>query len=81
MLYETGHREWDIPGLRQLLTDISPGTRSSTAFGWSMIFRSRASSPAAQCPENHRRGDHNRNLILLAIEDVTQSPPAEDGPR
>ncbi len=74
LLYEVGQKQWDIPSLRQLLGDI---LAQDTQF---RDFRVEHDFPgighrvlmlnARQMAGNNR---HQR-LILLAMEDITQSP-------
>ena len=81
LLYEIGQRQWDIPGLRQLLEDI---LRKSTPFE---DFRVEYDFPAI----GHKvlllnarriaREGQQPGLILLAMEDITASSAASRQPR
>jgi len=80
LLYDIGQRQWEIPGLRQLLKDIP---LKSTAFE---DFRVEYDSPAIghrvfllNARRIAREGNHP-GLILLAMEDITASSAAS-GPR
>jgi two-component system, chemotaxis family, CheB/CheR fusion protein len=74
LLYAIGQRQWDIPQLRQLLEDILP---KNTHFD---DFRVEHDFPAIGHQAlllNARRiapDDQGQSLILLAMEDVTESP-------
>ncbi len=76
LFYEIGQRQWDIPELRQLLEDILP---DNTRFD---DFRVEHDFPAVGHKAlllNARRltsQEHRRSLILLAMEDITESPAA-----
>ncbi len=81
LFYEISHRQWEIPALRQLLEDIA---RTSTPFE---DFRVEYSSPIL----GHKvlllnarsiaREGRQPGLILLAVEDVTESSAASGQPR
>jgi len=81
LFHEIGQRQWDIPELRQLLEDILP---KNTRFD---DFRVEHDFPAI----GHRilllnarqltSGEHYGTLILLAMEDITESPQRDDNSR
>jgi two-component system CheB/CheR fusion protein len=80
LFYEIGRRQWDIPGLRQLLEEILP---KNTRFD---DFRVEHDFPAVGHKAlllNARRialDNQGRSLILLAMEDVTASSAASGRP-
>ena len=74
LLYEIGQRQWDIPSLRQLLEDILPkNTQFRGLPGGTRFSGHRAQGALAQCPADRRRKTNSRGLILLAMEDITES--------
>lgn len=68
LIYEIGNRQWDIPALRRLLEDILPKEQSFDDFEVTHEFDNIGNRHMLL---NARRLDH-LNLILLAIEDVTE---------
>ena len=75
-LYELGNGQWDIPALRKLLEEILPGNQVFQDFEMVQTFPGSAAAPcsstAGACPwEGHK------DLILLALEDVTDRQQAE----
>ena len=87
-LYELGDREWDIPKLRTLLGEILPEEHVLNDFEVEhdvRIASARASCCSTRGPS--LRGGGRPDLILLAIEDVTErkraqaSPAGERGPQ
>jgi two-component system CheB/CheR fusion protein len=78
LFYEIGNREWDIPRLRELLEQVIPNDTSFTDIVMEHDFQTigrrtlifNAKQIYEQIPE--------RQLILLAIEDITgrEHPPA-----
>ena len=57
LLYEIGHRQWEIPGLRQLLADILPKNTQFHDFRVEHDFPGIGQQGAlAQCPADGRRG-------------------------
>ncbi len=53
-----------------------PRTRSSTTSGWSTIFRPSGTRFFCSMRGESHRKSHRRSLILLAMEDITESPAA-----
>ncbi len=74
-LYELGNKQWDIPRLRELLEEILPRNVSFEDFEMSHEFEELG---LRRMRLNARRLAHasaGSGLILLAIEDVTDSAP------
>jgi len=81
LLYDLGHREWDIPELRRLLSEMLPEKQRLEDFRveheFSKIGRTTMLLNARQFPQQN--GD--APLILLAIEDITARSRAENSLR
>ena len=73
MVYELGNRQWDIPALRRLLTDVLADSEFFEDFEVDHQFETIGRRIMLL---NARRVDHLQ-LILLAIEDVTERRLAE----
>jgi hypothetical protein len=73
MIYDLGNREWDIPELRRLLSEVLPGDEFFEDFEVEHEFETIGSRIVLL---NARRVDHLQ-LILLAMEDVTERRRAE----
>jgi two-component system CheB/CheR fusion protein len=76
LLYDLGARQWDIPQLRTLLEDI---LKKNTEFEGYQIEHDFPEIGHRVMLLNARRvkGDGKQELILLAIEDVTNRPASE----
>lgn len=74
-IFELGNRQWDIPELRQLLEDVLPANNQFNDFEVEHEFETLGRRTMLL---NGRRLDHVQ-LILLAIEDVTDRKRAEAG--
>jgi hypothetical protein len=72
LIYELGNRQWNIPKLRTLLEEILPQQQSFDDFEVEHEFESIGRRTMLL---NARRLDH-LNLILLAIEDITERKQA-----
>jgi two-component sensor histidine kinase len=68
MIYELGNGQWDIPELRKLLEEILPNENSFDDFE---VMHEFETIGYRHMLLNGRRLDH-LNLIVLAIEDVTE---------
>jgi two-component sensor histidine kinase len=68
LIYELGNGQWNIPGLRKLLEEILPKEESFDDFE---VMHEFATIGYRHMLLNARRLDH-LNLIVLAIEDVTE---------
>ena len=78
VLYDLGNRQWNIPRLRTLLEEILP---QNTAFdGFEVAHDFPAIGPKVMllnARRIYREGNHTE-LILLAIEDITERRRLED---
>jgi PAS domain S-box-containing protein len=78
LLYELGNRQWDIPRLRELLEEIIPGNTFFEDFEVEHDFPTIGHKIMLL---NARRvyGETNKTqMILLAIEDITERKKAEE---
>ena len=71
-LYELGRGEWDIPRLRTLLGEVLPQHHVLNDFEVTHAFESIGVRTMLLNARILRRGGGRPDLILLAIEDVTQ---------
>ncbi|MBS0013977.1 MAG: sigma 54-interacting transcriptional regulator [Desulfobacterales bacterium] len=72
LIYELGNRQWDIPGLRKLLEDILPQNISFHDFEVEHDFKTIGRKIMHLNARRVYGGDSQTQLILLAIEDVTE---------
>jgi two-component system CheB/CheR fusion protein len=77
-LYELGDRQWDIPELRELLEDVLPDKKELEDFEVEKVFP--VIGKRFMCL-NARQIDNinGEQLILLAIEDITDKRKIEQG--
>jgi len=79
LVYELGDRQWDIPGLRELLEEVLRSDRHFESFEveheFPAIGRKIMSLNARRIDDRQRA---NARLILLAIDDVTEQRRAEE---
>jgi PAS domain S-box-containing protein len=80
-LYELGGREWDIPGLRARLVEILPGGTVMTDFEVEHEFAKIGRRTMLLNARLLRCGGDRPDLILLAIDDVTERTRAEEALR
>lgn len=73
LIYELGNNGWDIPELRRLLDDVLPNDEQFADYRVEHTFENIGSRVMVL---NGRRLDHAQ-LILLAIEDVTERDKVE----
>ncbi|MCX7841185.1 MAG: PAS domain S-box protein, partial [Anaerolineae bacterium] len=77
LLYELGNRQWDIPELRRLLEDILPHNTAFDDYHVTHDFECIGTrTMLLNARRIHREG--KPDLILLAIEDITERQRAED---
>jgi two-component system CheB/CheR fusion protein len=76
LLYDLGNRQWDIPQLRKLLEDI---LKENTEFEGYQIEHDFPEIGHRKMLLNARRikSDERQELILLAIEDITNRPVSD----
>ncbi|MFO8112652.1 MAG: sigma 54-interacting transcriptional regulator [Desulfosalsimonadaceae bacterium] len=72
LIYELGSRQWDIPGLRKLLEDILPQNTNFHDFEVEHDFETIGRKIMHLNARRIHGGDSQTQLILLAIEDVTE---------
>jgi PAS domain S-box-containing protein len=78
-IYKLGNGQWDIPRLRSLLEEILPQNTSFHDYEVEHDFP--AIGPKIMLLNAHRlyRDGNHTELILLAIEDITERKQAEEG--
>ncbi|MCG6980054.1 MAG: PAS domain-containing protein, partial [Deltaproteobacteria bacterium] len=76
-VYDLGSGQWDIPRLRELLEDIIPESRSFDNFEIAHEFPLIGHRKMVLNARRMVQGTEGRELILLAIQDVTQEKLAE----
>jgi PAS domain S-box-containing protein len=78
-IYELGNGQWDIPRLRSLLEEILPQNTSFHDYEVEHDFP--AIGPKIMLLNAHRlyRDGNHTELILLALEDITERKQAEEG--
>ena len=74
LIYELGNRQWDIPELRLMLTDII--TSDVQFLGFELTYRS-VETGEKILSLNARRVVRQQESILLAIEDITEHRRAQ----
>ncbi|MCF8105512.1 MAG: sigma 54-interacting transcriptional regulator [Desulfohalobiaceae bacterium] len=72
LIYELGNRQWDILGLRKLLEDILPQNTSFHDFEVEHDFETIGRKIMHLNARRIHGGDSQTDLVLLAIEDVTE---------
>jgi PAS domain S-box-containing protein len=77
LLYDLGNGQWDIPGLRELLEEIIPRNSSFEGFEMEHDFPNIGRRIMVLNARRMFREANNTQLILLAIEDVTDRVRAE----
>ncbi|HLJ94629.1 MAG TPA: PAS domain S-box protein [Gemmataceae bacterium] len=76
-VYELGNRQWDIPGLRTLLEEVLPHNHAFHDFEVEHDFPKIGRRTMLLNARRVRAPADGRELILLAIEDVTDRRQAE----
>jgi signal transduction histidine kinase len=77
LIYELGNGQWDIPALRTLLEDIIPEHSVFNDFEIEHMFPAIGRRVMLLNARKLRAGDHSE-LLVLAIEDVTEQRHAHD---
>ncbi|HEU4523081.1 MAG TPA: response regulator [Thermoanaerobaculia bacterium] len=75
-IYELGNGQWDIPDLRTLLEDIVPMSSVFNDFELEHAFPNIGRRVMLLNARKLRRGSH-RELVVLAMEDITERRRAE----
>jgi two-component system CheB/CheR fusion protein len=81
LLYEIGQKQWNIPGLRQLLEDILPKSNRFDGFRVEHEFPTIGRKVLLLNGRQMEGGPDPARLILLAMEDVTASSEPSRQPR
>jgi PAS domain S-box-containing protein len=76
-IYELGNRQWEIPKLRTLLEDVLPRNHAFQGFEVEHDFSSIGRKIMLLNARRIQKPGNNSELILLAIEDVTERRFAE----
>jgi two-component system CheB/CheR fusion protein len=77
LLHELDHGAWDIPELRRLLREVLSEARSFDGFEIEHVFPKRGRRHMLLNARKLANGGDHVDLILLAIEDVTERHDAE----
>lgn len=77
LIYNLGNRQWDIPGLRELLENILPMNDAFEGFEVEHGFESIGRKTMLLNARMIYREMNNEEMILLAIEDITERKKAE----
>jgi chemotaxis protein methyltransferase CheR len=72
MVYELGDGQWNIPELRTLLEDVLPNNQSFSGYEVTHTFPDIGRKVMRLNARKLRRRDDQPNLVLLAIEDITE---------
>jgi PAS domain S-box-containing protein len=76
-IYELGNRQWNIPKLRQLLEEILPKATTFDDFEVKHDFETIGQRTMMLNARQIYRESDNTQMILLAIEDITERKQAE----
>ncbi|WP_301663167.1 chemotaxis protein CheB [Methanoculleus frigidifontis] len=77
LLYDIGNRQWDIPDLRRLLEEILPGQTELEDYEVEHDFPE-IGRRTMQLNARQIRSDAGPDLILLAVEDVSERQKPQD---
>jgi diguanylate cyclase (GGDEF)-like protein/PAS domain S-box-containing protein len=77
LIYDLGNRQWDIPGLRELLENILPMNNAFEDFEVEHYFENVGRKTMLLNARKIYREMNHVELILLAIEDITERKKAE----
>jgi PAS domain S-box-containing protein len=78
LIYDLGKRQWDIPGLRELLENILPKNTSFEDFEVDHDFESIGRKTMLLNARKIYRETNHVEMILIAIEDITERKNAEE---
>ncbi|MBA4056365.1 MAG: chemotaxis protein CheR, partial [Marivirga sp.] len=76
-VYELGDRQWDIPQLRTLMDEVVQKNTTFYDFEVRHIFRKIGEKVMLLHARNLHQKSHKQQLVLLAINDVTEHRQAE----
>ncbi len=77
-IYDVGNKQWDIPGLRELLESILPENTSFDNFEVEHDFATIGRRTMILNARQIERAMGEERIILLAIEDITERKRLED---
>ena len=77
-IYDLGDHQWDIPKLRELLEEILPRTKSFDNFEVAHVFPDIGNRTMLLNARKVYRKANHMQLILLAIEDITERKILEE---
>jgi signal transduction histidine kinase len=77
-IYDLGNRQWDIPSLRTLLEDIFPGDTNFNDYMVDHVFPTIGHKIMLLNARQIRREEPGKEMLLLAIEDITARSVAEE---
>jgi len=77
MIYDLGNGQWQIPALRELLEDIIPTHTYFQGFEVTHTFAGIGQKVMLLNARRMQQESHRRELILLAIEDITEHRRAQ----
>ncbi len=72
LIYDLGNKQWEIPKLKKLLDTILDGKESKSGFEVNHTFETIGERSMLLNAKVIQREDKSKNLILLAIEDITE---------
>lgn len=78
LIYDLGNRQWNIPGLRDLLENILPRNKAFEDFEVEHDFKSIGRKTMLLNARKIYREMNHVEMILLAIEDITERKKAEE---
>jgi diguanylate cyclase (GGDEF)-like protein/PAS domain S-box-containing protein len=78
LIYDLGNRQWDIPGLKELLENILPMNNAFEDFEVEHYFESIGRKAMLLNARKIYRETNHVEMILLAIEDITERKQAEE---
>ena len=76
-LFELSDGQWDIPGLRQLLSAILPGRTGLEGFEFEASFGKLGKRTIQLNALPLRQDDRSERMVLLAIKDITERRESE----
>lgn len=80
-IYELGNRQWDIPRLRELLKEVLSNNHPIQDYEVEFDFETIGHKLMRLNARRVREPGHQSDLILLAIEDITERRQAQDALR
>ena len=78
LIYDLGNRQWDIPRLRTLLEEILPQNTALEDFEVEHVFGAIGRKVMLLNARRFTQAGNQSELILLAIEDITERRHAEE---